>query len=76
VGAWDAFGQFDTDGLEGTAPEGVSTMKSLCKWKKDDYEDKFDELKDIVKGAKYVCLKCGRSAKTKKALCKPEPLGK
>jgi hypothetical protein len=44
--------------------------KKLCKWKKNDIEDRFDELCSIVGGARYVCRKCGRGAQKKKWLCK------
>lgn len=32
------------------------------------------ELKAAVRGAKYVCAGCGRSAKRAERLCLPEPL--
>ena len=48
--------------------------KKLCKWKKGDVEDDFDELRKIVAKPAYVCRKCGRVADKKKWLCKPEAL--
>jgi rubrerythrin len=45
--------------------------KRLCKWKKSDYKDRLDELRQLVNDAKYVCKRCGRAANDKKALCDP-----
>ena len=48
--------------------------ETLCKWKKGEYEEQFKDLRDIVTKPKYACMKCGRAAKSKKYLCKPNPL--
>ena len=48
--------------------------KELCKWKKDEISDKLDELSDIVRNPRYVCIKCGRVADKKKWLHKPVAL--
>jgi len=48
--------------------------KKLCKWKKDEYKKCFDELSEAVSEPRYVCTKCGRAARYKKWLCKPEKL--
>lgn len=48
--------------------------KTLCKWKKGEYEEQFKDLRNIVGKPKYACMKCGRAAKSKKYLCKPNPL--
>ena len=40
--------------------------RKRCKLSKNEYEQK-DHSKDI-----FVCSKCGRSAKNKNKLCKPE----
>ncbi len=48
--------------------------KTRCKWKKDDIKDDLEALKEVVKDAKYICKKCGRVAKAKGYLCKPQPL--
>lgn len=48
--------------------------KNLCKWKKDDYADRLDRLRDIVRNPAYVCRKCGRAAREKRLLCKPVPV--
>ena len=45
--------------------------KRLCKWKKDEYDDKFDELSAVIGKADFACRRCGRAAATKKSLCKP-----
>jgi hypothetical protein len=50
------------------------SRKPLCKWKKADIEAQFDELVALVRKPKYICSKCGRAAKSKKSLCKPESL--
>ena len=52
----------------------MSKDKTLCKWKKDDLADDFSSLLEAVKGAKFVCMKCGRAAAAKKWLCKPKKL--
>lgn len=46
----------------------------LCKWKREDYEARFDKLRKVVAEPKYVCVRCGRAAAKKKHLCYPEPL--
>ncbi len=46
--------------------------KNLCKWKKKDFTDNFDDLKKIVQNPNYICSKCGRAASAKKYLCDPE----
>ena len=48
--------------------------KRLCKWKEDDISKKFDGFITIVSDPKFVCKKCGRVARKKKWLHKPEPL--
>ena len=50
--------------------------KHLCKWSKGDIEKNFSEYRKIVSKPKFVCMKCGRVASSKKFLCKPEPLEK
>jgi lipopolysaccharide biosynthesis regulator YciM len=48
--------------------------KTLCKWKKDEFDKRMDALKEIVSKPRYVCRKCGRVADKKKWLCKPDAL--
>ncbi len=50
--------------------------KRLCKWKKDDFKDQLDDLRELVAGATHVCKRCGRAANDKKALCDPAKIGK
>jgi hypothetical protein len=33
-----------------------------------------EEYKDLVRGAKFFCKKCGRAAKNERNLCEPEKL--
>ena len=44
--------------------------KHLCKLK-DDIKENFDRYRQLVKDARFVCLKCGRAAREDKYLCKP-----
>jgi hypothetical protein len=48
--------------------------KPLCKWDKDEIKDNLKELKKAVAEPEYVCKKCGRAAKSKDHLCKPDEL--
>ena len=50
---------------------GDKKVETLCEWKKDEYETQVELLRGIVSHARYVCRKCGRSARKKKYLCKP-----
>jgi hypothetical protein len=47
--------------------------KHLCKIK-DHIKEDFDEYRQLVKDARFVCLKCGRAAREEHHLCKPAPL--
>lgn len=49
-------------------------MANLCKWKKSRIEKHFDDFVKIVRNPKFVCMKCGRVANSKKPLCKPKSL--
>ena len=49
-------------------------VKTMCKWDKDKLKKDFPLFKKMVTDAKHACMKCGRVAKNKKALCKPESL--
>jgi hypothetical protein len=48
--------------------------KHLCEWKKDEIKENINELKNIVRQPKYICLKCARVAKDSSYLHKPEEL--
>ena len=52
----------------------AAKTRHLCKWKKDSFDKKFDELKTIVGSPRYACRRCGRAAKGKEWLCKPKSL--
>jgi len=49
-------------------------QKHLCKWKKAEFDDRFEALKSIVAQPRYACRRCGRVARSKKWLCKPDRL--
>lgn len=49
--------------------------RTMCEWKKDDYEEKFDKLRSIVSQPTHVCTRCGRVANDPERLCRPKPLG-
>ena len=44
--------------------------KTLCRMTKI-LSDDFEAYAELVKGAKFVCGKCGRAAAKKKSMCKP-----
>ncbi|NQZ56595.1 MAG: hypothetical protein HRT88_03885 [Lentisphaeraceae bacterium] len=44
--------------------------KALCKLGKKGIEENFKEISRIVANPNYLCRKCGRSASSKKYLCK------
>jgi hypothetical protein len=48
--------------------------KSICKWSKDDLGDHWDLLAETIGTPRFACRNCGRSARKKKHLCKPERL--
>lgn len=49
--------------------------KILCKTvKSSDFKKEFGKYIKMVKKGKYVCESCGRVAKKKKNLCKPQEL--
>jgi len=52
-------------------------QKNLCDLVKSDYlSNNFDDYVKMVKKGKYLCQKCGRTAKDKNYICKPEKLSK
>jgi hypothetical protein len=49
--------------------------KRLCSLvKKGRQKDRANEYKKLLRGARYMCRKCGRAAARAKCLCKPEKL--
>ncbi len=50
---------------------GEKVKRPCNKWKKGAYERDVDELRDIVRGPRYMCTRCGRCARSKKYLCTP-----
>lgn len=48
--------------------------ETVCKWDRKEFLDNFEELKRIARDARYICRKCGRVARDKDWLCKPEKL--
>jgi len=49
-----------------------SDEKKMCKWDKEKIKKNFQDFSKAVGSADYACMKCGRAAASKKALCKPE----
>jgi len=50
--------------------------EEICKWKRDEYGKRLDELRTIVSEPTFYCVKCGRVANKKKWLCKPAKLNR
>jgi len=49
--------------------------KSLCKIvKSKKIRKEFEEYRKLVKNPRYVCVKCGRTARSKRNLCEPEKI--
>jgi len=53
-----------------------SLNKSLCKLKKDQLAEVLPVLAAEVAESRFICRRCGRMAKAKKWLCKPESIEK
>ena len=47
--------------------------KHLCKLK-DQIKEDFEQYRQLVKDARFVCMKCGRAARDERHLCKPVAL--
>ncbi len=45
---------------------------TLCDLKREEIEENWSAVCDLVRKPKYVCRKCARSAKNKDHLCKPK----
>ena len=49
--------------------------KHLCKLK-DHIKEQFEQYRRLVTPARFVCLKCGRTANEERYLCKPVAIDK
>jgi hypothetical protein len=49
-------------------------QKTLCEISDKTFNKNPEKIKELVRGAHYICRRCFRSAKNKKNLCKPEKL--
>jgi len=53
----------------------LSDKKTLCEWEKMGLlQADFEFYKKLVRRGKFVCRRCGRVARKKKQLCRPEKL--
>ena len=53
----------------------MSDKKTLCEMEKTGLMmADFEVYKELVRKGKYVCRRCGRVARKKKLLCRPEKL--
>lgn len=53
----------------------MSDKKTLCDLEKTgQIQADFEAYKDLVRKGRYVCRRCGRVARKKKLLCRPEKL--
>jgi hypothetical protein len=58
-----------------TWSHAVSDKKTLCELEKMGLlQADFEAYKELVRKGKYVCRRCGRAARKKKLLCRPEKL--
>lgn len=48
--------------------------KHMCKLK-DDIKENLDQYQQLVKDARFICMKCGRVAQDEDRLCKPVAIG-
>jgi hypothetical protein len=49
--------------------------KSLCGLVEEGYlRDQTQDYKKLVKKPKYICRRCGRAARKKRNLCRPEKI--
>ncbi len=39
-------------------------------------EERFEDIKKLVRNPKFICFNCGRAADSKDNLCNPMPVGK
>ena len=53
----------------------MAEKRSLCELEKDGVlADDIKAYKKLVRKGKYVCRRCGRSARKKRNLCRPDKL--
>ncbi len=53
----------------------MSDTKTLCELEKEGLmQADLEAYKELVRKGKYVCRRCGRVARKKKSLCRPEKL--
>ncbi len=50
--------------------------RKMCKWKKKDLEDNFQDYCKLVAKPKYVCMKCGRVTTDASTVCKAKEIKK
>ncbi len=49
-------------------------QKTLCEISAKAFKKDPEKVKELVRGADYICRRCFRSANSKKNLCKPDKL--
>ena len=53
----------------------MAIKKSLCELVEEGYlSDQTQDYKKLVKKPKYICKRCGRAARKKRNLCRPEKI--
>lgn len=53
----------------------MSDKKTLCELEKEGLiQADFEAYKELVRKGKFVCRRCGRVARKKKRLCRPDKL--
>lgn len=45
--------------------------RTLCSLNKDEIDDNFTDIVNIISKAKHICRKCARGSSKAKHLCKP-----
>jgi hypothetical protein len=54
----------------------MKEKRTLCKLEEEGFiKDSLDDYIKLVRKGKFVCRRCGRVARKKRNLCKPEKLG-
>ena len=51
---------------------GFKLKGTLCDLKREEIEENWSAVCDLVRKPKYVCRKCARGARCKDHLCKPK----
>jgi transposase-like protein len=52
----------------------MAKAKTLCAFKKNYLKENLSKYKKLVRDARFLCKKCGRTAQDEKRLCKPVEL--